>query len=71
MFFYDSAYILRDFISDAGKFMRQPGGYFTNISRALQKNLTKIYNARSHIYRVPTALEKIIEIHICLKIMKK
>ena len=30
--------------------MRDPGGCFTNVSRALQKNLAKIYNARNYIY---------------------
>ena len=28
----------------------QPGGCFTNISRALQNNLAKIYKARNNIY---------------------
>ena len=27
-----------------------PGGCFTNVSRALQNNLAKIYNARNNIY---------------------
>ena len=30
--------------------VRDPGGCFTNVSRALQNNLAKIYNARNHIY---------------------
>ena len=29
---------------------RKPGGRFTNVSRALQNNLAKIYNARNNIY---------------------
>ena len=29
--------------------MREPGGCFTNVSRALQKNLAKIYNTRNYI----------------------
>ena len=28
----------------------EPGGCFTNVSRALQNNLAKIYSARNHIY---------------------
>ena len=27
-----------------------PGGSFTNVSRALQNTLAKIYNTRKHIY---------------------
>ena len=30
--------------------LKEPGGCFTNVSRALQNNLAKIYNARNDIY---------------------
>ena len=30
--------------------LKKPGGCFTNVSRALQNNLAKIYSARNHIY---------------------
>ena len=33
-----------------GHWCVKPGGCFTNVSRALQNNLAKIYNARNHIY---------------------
>ena len=30
--------------------LEEPGGCFTNVSRALQNNLVKIHNTRNHIY---------------------
>ena len=35
---------------DYKKLSFAPGGCFTNVSRALQNNIAKIYNARNNIY---------------------
>ena len=32
------------------KIRKSPGGCFTNVSRALENNIAKIYNTRNHIY---------------------
>ena len=40
----------RVWLSWCGACGQEPGGCFTNVSRALQNNLAKIHNTRNHIY---------------------